>query len=58
MFFIFISFIGYLGYIAVRKLPKSFEDSKKKEIIGMFFILSNYLSCIYNIKFNYSIEKN
>lgn len=30
MFLCFISFIGYLGYIAIKKLPKSYEDNKKK----------------------------
>ncbi|CAD8107695.1 unnamed protein product [Paramecium primaurelia] len=30
MFFIFISFILFLGYIAYKKLPKQYEDQKKK----------------------------
>ncbi|CAD8178774.1 unnamed protein product [Paramecium pentaurelia] len=31
MFFLFISFIIFLGYIAFKKLPKQYEDQKKKK---------------------------
>ncbi|CAD8161734.1 unnamed protein product [Paramecium octaurelia] len=30
MFFLFVSFILFLGYIAFKKLPKQYEDQKKK----------------------------